>query len=126
MRNFELKEQVEKLKRELRRHEKLYYADNRPEISDRQYDLLLKDLEKIEKDHPELVTDDSPTQRVGGEPSGGFDVVEHKARMFSMDNTYSHDELREFDERVRKGLGGGKYEYVAELKIDGVSVSLTY
>ncbi|HRZ66943.1 MAG TPA: NAD-dependent DNA ligase LigA, partial [Candidatus Omnitrophota bacterium] len=126
MRNFELKEQVEKLKRELRRHEKLYYADNKPEISDRQYDLLLKDLEKLERDHPELVTDDSPTQRVGGEPSGGFEVVEHKARMFSMDNTYSHDELREFDERVRKGLGGGKYEYVAELKIDGVSVSLTY
>ncbi len=126
MRNIELKEQVERLKRELRRHEKLYYADNRPEISDRQYDLLLKDLEKLERDHPELVTGDSPTQRVGGEPSGGFDVVEHKARMFSMDNTYSHDELREFDERVRKNLGGGKYEYVAELKIDGVSVSLTY
>ncbi len=126
MRKIELKEQVEKLKRELRRHEKLYYVENKPEISDRQYDLMLKDLEKLEKEHPELVTVDSPTQRVGGEPSGGFKVVEHKARMFSMDNTYSHDELREFDERVRKNLGGSIYEYVAELKIDGVSVSLTY
>jgi len=126
MRNIDLKEQVERLRRELRRHERLYYAQNMPEISDRQYDLLLKDLEKLERDHPELVTDDSPTQRVGGEPSGGFEVVEHRARMFSMDNTYSHDELREFDERVRKNLGGAEYEYVAELKIDGVSVSLTY
>lgn len=126
MRNIELKEQVEELKRELRRHEKLYYVENKPEISDRQYDLMLKDLEKLEKEHPELITVDSPTQRVGGEPSGGFKVVEHKARMFSMDNTYSHDELREFDERVRKNLGSSVYEYVAELKIDGVSVSLTY
>ncbi|MFA5336691.1 MAG: NAD-dependent DNA ligase LigA, partial [Candidatus Omnitrophota bacterium] len=126
MRNNSPKEQIEDLKRELRRHDTLYYVENKPEISDGEYDILLKKLEKLEKENPGLVTGDSPTQRVGGEPAGGFEVVEHRVRMQSMDNTYNHEELREFDERVRKNLGSDKYEYVVELKIDGVSVSLTY
>lgn len=126
MRNNGPKEQIEDLKRELRRHDTLYYVENKPEISDGEYDILLKKLEKLERENPGLVTGDSPTQRVGGEPVGGFEVVEHRVRMQSMDNTYNHEELREFDERVRKNLGSDKYEYVVELKIDGVSVSLTY
>lgn len=119
-------EQIEKLREVIRRHDRLYYVENRPRISDQEYDALLKRLEKLEKENPELITADSPTQRVAGEPVGGFSVVEHKVQMLSMDNTYNHDELREFDARVRKSLGGEKYEYVVELKIDGVSVSLTY
>ncbi|MFA5334860.1 MAG: NAD-dependent DNA ligase LigA [Candidatus Omnitrophota bacterium] len=126
MQNNGPREQIERLKRELRRHDALYYVENKPEISDSEYDILLKKLEKLEDENPGLVTDDSPTHRVGGEPVGGFEVVEHRVRMMSMDNTYNHEELREFDERVRKNLGSGKYEYVVELKIDGVSVSLTY
>ena len=118
--------QIERLREEIRRHDRLYYVENDPYISDQEYDALLKKLERLEKDNPGSVTPDSPTQRVAGEPVGGFAVVEHKAKMLSMDNTYNHDELREFDERVNKNLGGEKYGYIVELKIDGVSVALTY
>ena len=122
----EVKKQIERLREEIRRHDRLYYVENNTKISDQEYDALLKKLEKLEKEDPGSVTPDSPTQRVAGEPVGGFSVVEHKAKMLSMDNTYNHDELREFDARVKKNLGGEKYEYVVELKIDGVSVALTY
>lgn len=122
----EIKERIEKLREEIRYHDRLYYIENKPVISDQEYDLLYKKLQKLEGEYPELITPDSPTQRVADAPVEGFAVVEHRVQMLSMDNTYSHEELREFDERVRKNLGGEKYDYVVELKIDGVSVSLTY
>jgi DNA ligase (NAD+) len=122
----DIKNQIEKLKSEIRRHDRLYYVDNRPEISDQQYDVLLKKLQRLEEDHPEFVTPDSPTRRVAGEPTKAFKTVRHKVPMLSMDNTYSHEELEEFDRRVKKNLGEDKVEYVVELKIDGVSVSILY
>ncbi len=120
------KKEIEKLKEEIRRHDRLYYAENSPEISDREYDVLMKKLDALEKDYPELVTSDSPTQRVGGEPSREFPPAKHLAPMLSMDNTYSADELREFDKRIKKNLEGKEAEYAVELKYDGVSVSLLY
>ena len=118
--------EIERLRAELRRHDRLYYVEAQPDISDQQYDRLLKRLQALEQQFPDLVTPDSPTQRVGGEPLKTFPVVRHRVPMLSMDNTYSHEELREFDGRVRKGLGIQQVEYVVELKFDGVSVSLTY
>jgi DNA ligase (NAD+) len=107
-------------------HNYLYYVEAKPEISDREYDQLLKELQQIENEHPEFVIPESPTQRVGGEPIGEFAQVTHRLPMLSIDNTYSSDELREFDKRIRKQLGDEMVEYVVELKIDGVAVSLTY
>ena len=99
-----------------------------PEIADAEFDALLKALEQLEAEHPDLVTPDSPTQRVAGRPSEGFVTVEHLVPMLSLDNTYSSDELRDFDERVRKtaDLGDTPVAYIAELKIDGLSIALTY
>lgn len=115
------------LRRELERHNRLYYVEAMPEISDKEYDLLLKRLEKIEAEHPELISPDSPSQRVGGEPLEAFRTVEHRVPMLSIDNTYRFDELREWDARVRKGLTSGELvRYVVELKVDGVAVSLQY
>ncbi len=91
-----------------------------------QFDKLLEDLKKLEADHPELITPDSPSQRVGGKPIEGFATVRHREPMLSIDNTYSADELREFDKRIKKLLGGAAVTYVVELKIDGVAISLTY
>src|SRR5207302_4456301 len=107
-------------------HKRKYYVDDEPEISDRGFDRLLEELQKIEDAHPELVTPDSPTQRVGGQPIEGFVSVRHRQPMLSIDNTYNPGELREFDRRVRKLLPGEKVVYVVELKIDGVAISLTY
>ena len=126
MKKDEVRDEIERLREEIRRHDRLYYVEDRPRISDQEYDALLKKLEKLEKANSKFITPDSPTQRVAGEPIGSFAVVEHKAQMLSMDNTYNHDELREFDARVKKNLGGEEYDYVVELKIDGVSVALTY
>ena len=117
---------VEKLRAEIRRHDRLYYVETQPEISDREYDLLLKRLQEFEAAHPELITPDSPTQRVGGEPQTGFETVVHAAPMLSIDNTYNADELREFDARVAKALGERSYSYGVDPKIDGVAVSLRY
>jgi DNA ligase (NAD+) len=114
------------LRQLINHHNYLYYVEAKPEISDREFDKLLEELQQIEAKHPELVTPDSPTQRVGGEPIGGFVTVRHREPMLSIDNTYNEDELREFDRRVRKGLSGEKVRYVVELKIDGVAISLTY
>ena len=121
-----IKERLEKLRNEIRRHDRLYYQEAQPEISDRDYDRLIEELQKLEAEHPELVTPDSPTQRVGGEPIEGFRTVRHRAPMISIDNSYSAADLREFDKRVRKGLGGESVTYVVEPKIDGVAISLTY
>ncbi len=117
---------VAELRREINRHDYLYYVEARPEISDRDYDRLIKELEGLEAGHPELVTPDSPTQRVGGQPVEGFATVTHRVPMLSIDNTYNADELREFDARIRRLLGDEPVRYVVELKIDGVAISLTY
>ncbi len=114
------------MRRLIEHHNRLYYVAAKPEISDKEFDQLLAELKKIEEEHPDLATPDSPTQRVGGQPIDGFVTVAHRAPMLSIDNTYSSDELREFDRRVRKQLPGEKVEYVVELKIDGVAMSLTY
>jgi DNA ligase (NAD+) len=118
--------EIEKLRNEIRRHEDLYYLQDSPEISDREYDLLLEKLQTLEQTHPELITPDSPTQRVGGRPAEGFPEVVHRRPMLSLDNSYNIDELRAFDERCRKLADGRQLEYVAELKIDGLSLSLHY
>jgi DNA ligase (NAD+) len=122
------KNRIEKLKKEIRHHDYLYYCLDNPEITDTEYDGLLKELGLLEKKYPECVLGDSPTQRVGGEPVKGFKTVFHKKKMISLDNTYNFEEIREWQERVHKGLKGynHKIEYLAELKIDGVSVNLTY
>jgi len=115
-----------RLKDRIRRADRLYYVLDKPEISDREYDKLYRRLKDLEAEYPELVTPDSPTQRVGGEPMKAFPVVRHVVPMMSLDNTYSADEIRDFDERVRKNLKGEDVEYVVELKFDGVSASLLY
>ena len=120
------KERAEELRRLLNHHNYLYYVEAKPEISDREFDRLLEELKKLEAEHPELVTPDSPTQRVGGQPIEGFATGRHREPMLSIDNTYNAAELREFDRRVRKLLGGEPVTYVVELKIDGVAISLTY
>ena len=122
----DIAQQIEKLRETIRYHDRKYYADNNPEITDREYDLLMKELEELEKKHPDLITADSPTQRVGGEPLKAFAPFRHSIPMMSISNTYSHKELEEFDGRMKKLLPGEKIEYVAELKIDGVSVTLMY
>src|SRR5690606_36973069 len=117
---------IEQLRRELHRHDYLYYVKAQPEISDREYDRLMQELIELEQQHPDLVTPDSPSQRVGGEPIEGFRTVEHAVRMMSIDNTYNEGELRAFHDRVRRGLEGQPYQYVLEPKLDGVAVSLRY
>lgn len=117
---------VEELRRQLRHHDHLYYVEARPEISDREYDRLYAELKELEAAHPDLVAPDSPTQRVGGQPIEGFRTVRHREPMLSIDNTYSSDELREFDRRVRKLLPGEPVKYAVELKIDGVAIALVY
>ncbi|HOK96405.1 MAG TPA: NAD-dependent DNA ligase LigA, partial [Anaerohalosphaeraceae bacterium] len=122
----DIRKQIERLREEIRRHDVLYYVHNAPEISDREYDNLFAELKRLEKEHPELITPDSPTQRVSEQPVEGFATVAHAVPMLSIDNTYSEGELREFDRRIAKGLEGGDYEYTVELKIDGLAVSLRY
>src|SRR5215210_1626824 len=114
-------ERLKALRDAIRHHEERYYIHNDPEISDEEFDRLLHELERLEAEHPDLVTLDSPTQRVAGRPVDGFATVEHLLPMLSLDNAYNEDELRAFDDRVRKGagLGPGPIAYVAELKIDG-------
>jgi DNA ligase (NAD+) len=118
---------VDELRQEIRRHEELYYVQAAPEISDADFDTLMNELKALEAAHPELLTPDSPTQRVGGRPAEGFAQVDHLQPMLSLDNAYNEEELRAFDERVRKGLSADQSPaYVAELKIDGLSMALTY
>jgi DNA ligase (NAD+) len=117
---------IAELRQQIRHHDYLYYVLAKPEISDRDYDRLYAELKQLEEQFPDLVTPDSPTQRVGGQPLKEFKSVKHLQPMMSLDNTYSVDELREFDNRVRKLLPGEKLEYVLEPKIDGVSISVRY
>jgi DNA ligase (NAD+) len=124
----EVDERLRQLREAIRHHEERYYIHNAPEISDEEFDRLLHELERLEAEYPDLVTPDSPTQRVAGQPVEGFETVEHIAPMLSLDNAYNDEELMAFDERVRKGagLGAAPVAYVAELKIDGLSIALTY
>jgi len=122
----DFKQRVDWLRREIRRHDHLYYTRNEPEIGDQQYDALFAELKALEAEHPEIVTPDSPTQRVAGKPLDEFATVRHAIPMLSVDNTYNADELQAFDERVRKQLDTSDYDYVVEHKIDGLAVSLRY
>jgi DNA ligase (NAD+) len=122
----EAADRVAKLRSEIRRHERLYYVINRPEISDQSYDALERELRDLEVQFPDLVTPDSPTQRVGEQPSSEFPSFTHPTPMLSLDNTYSEDELREFEARIFRLVGERDMVYMAELKIDGLSLALHY
>ncbi|MGP0566358.1 MULTISPECIES: NAD-dependent DNA ligase LigA [unclassified Nitrospina] len=121
-----IEKEIEQLRRDIHHHDHQYYVLDQPEISDREYDRLYKKLEELEAKHPELVTPDSPTQRVGGKASEKFDPVEHKVPMMSLDNTYNVEEVEDFHQRVCKTLGTEDVQYVVELKIDGLGVTLAY
>jgi DNA ligase (NAD+) len=126
MNRTEAGKRIAELRDQIRHHDHLYYVEARSEISDREYDRLYAELKGLEDRFPDLVTPDSPTQRAGGEPLKEFKSVRHAVPMMSLDNTYSIEELREFDARVRKLLPNEKVEYVLEPKIDGVSISVRY
>src|SRR3954452_10689841 len=127
MRHADVAREAQQLRAEIERHNRLYYVEAAPEISDREFDRLMKRLEQIEAEHPELVTPDSPPRRVGGQPLEEFRTVRHAVPMLSIDNTYTFDEVREWDARVRSGLTPDETLcYVVELKVDGVAVSLRY
>lgn len=118
--------QMERLRREIERHERLYRIENQPEISDQDFDRLVKELEALEAEYPLFARPDSPTRKVGDDRSSGFATVTHRVPMQSLDNTYNREELFEFDKRLRKVLGGEEPEYLVEPKIDGLAISLTY
>ncbi len=122
----EVQKRIGTLREQIRRHEYLYYVLDNPEISDAEFDLLMNELKKLESGHPELVTSDSPTQRVGGKPKEGFAKVRHSRPMLSLDNAYNQDELRDWERRVHELTGNAKVDYVCELKLDGMSMALTY
>jgi DNA ligase (NAD+) len=126
MENGALGNEVDRLREDLRRHEHLYYVLDRPEITDAEYDALMNRLREIETQHPELATPDSPTQRVGGKPREGFVKAAHSSAMLSLDNALNEGELLDFDRRVREPLGTAPYHYVAELKLDGLSMAVHY
>jgi DNA ligase (NAD+) len=121
-----VKKEIEKLREKLRYHEYRYYVLDDPEISDAAYDGLMEKLKGLEAAHPELITPDSPTVRVGGTPREGFQKLQHARAMLSLDNAFSYDALSDFDRRVREGSGKEKIEYIAEHKFDGLSISLQY
>ncbi|HXL21561.1 MAG TPA: NAD-dependent DNA ligase LigA [Candidatus Dormibacteraeota bacterium] len=121
-----VKGEIAKLREKLRHHEYLYYVADEPEISDAAYDRLMNQLKELEAAHPDLVTPDSPTVRVGGAPREGFQTVRHVRPMLSLDNAFSYDDLRNFDRRVREGIGREEIAYIAEHKFDGLSISLQY
>jgi DNA ligase (NAD+) len=122
----DIERQAEQLRDELRRHEHLYYVLDAPEISDAEYDEMMRRLKALEDQHPELASSDSPTQRVGGKPREGFVKVRHSSPMLSLDNALNEVELRDFDRRVRGLLDGASYRYVVELKLDGLSMAAHY
>ncbi|MDT5293378.1 MAG: ligase [Acidobacteriota bacterium] len=121
-----IENEIIKLREEVLRHEELYYVHDRPEISDVEYDALMQRLRRLEEEHPEFQTPDSPTLRVGGRPAEGFAEYVHRRPMLSLENSYNIEDLRAFDERCRRLADGRAFEYVAELKIDGLSLSVHY
>ena len=122
----DIRSEIERLRNEIRNHDYRYYVLANPAVSDFDYDRMMQALVELESKHPELITPDSPTQRVGGQPTKEFRQVRHSVPMLSLSNTYSEEELRDFDRRVKTLLGGEKYEYVSELKFDGVALRLVY
>jgi DNA ligase (NAD+) len=122
----DIERKIETLREKIRRHEHLYHVLDAPEISDADFDRLVQELKKLEAAHPELITADSPTQRVGGKPREGFVKLAHSRPMLSLDNAFSEEELRAWDSRVRELAGTDKIEYVCELKLDGMSMALRY
>ncbi len=123
----DIKQRLNSLKDEIRDHDYNYYVSADPVISDEEYDTLVNELEKLESKYPELITPDSPTQRVGKDLTKDFPHVTHKIPMLSLANTYNEEELFDFDKRVRSDLPENeKVDYIVELKIDGASVSLNY
>src|SRR5262249_54421214 len=121
-----VRKEIETLRKQIEYHNYKYYVEAAPEISDREFDRLMQRLQELENQHPNFVTHDSPTQRVGGQPITGFRSVRHRVPMLSIDNTYNEADLREFDVRIRRWLKGEKPQSVVEQKIDGVSVTLLY
>ena len=118
--------EIAQLRRVINDHDYRYYVLNAPIVADVEYDALLKRLRELEANHPDLITSNSPTQHVSGQPAAGFAEYVHKRSMLSLDNSYSIDDLREWAKRCEKLAGGRLFDYVAELKIDGLSISLTY
>src|SRR5262245_18954659 len=123
---MDVEQEIEKLRAELHRHEHLYYVLDQPEISDAEYDRLMRRLQELETQRPDLVSPDSPTKRVGGAPREGFLKVSHSSAMLSLDKALNEGELREFDRRVRDLLKGEAFGYAAELKLDGLSMAVHY
>ncbi len=121
-----VKAEIEKLRDELRRHNRLYFVEAKPEITDLEFDKLMARLVKLETEHPEYDSPDSPSKQVGGTPVEGFDTVEHRVPMLSIDNVYEESELDEFDKRIRKLVAGEPIEYAVEYKVDGVAIAVTY
>ena len=121
-----VQQKIDALRDKIRYHEHRYYVLDNPEISDAEYDRLVNDLKKLEAEHPELITPDSPTQRVGGKPREGFVKVRHSSPMLSLDNAYNEQELRDWERRVHELTGQNAVEYVCELKMDGLSMALRY
>src|SRR6202050_3075893 len=122
----DVEKKIEALRENIRCHEYLYYVVDNPEISDAEFDKLMRELKDLEAEHPELITTDSPTQRVGGKPREGFVKVPHSSPMWSLDNTYSEEELRDWERRVHELSGRKDVDYVCELKLDGMSLALLY
>ncbi len=123
---MDAKERIDRLREELNRHNHNYYVLNSPEISDRDFDMMMKELEALEKEHPEFADELSPTQRVGSDLTKGFEHVVHERPMMSLSNTYSVGEVDEWGARIDKALDGEEYGIVGEMKFDGTSISLTY
>src|SRR4030081_1781385 len=121
-----VRKEIEELRDKLRYHEYRYYVLDDPEISDAAYDRLMNRLKELEAAHPNLITPDSPTVRVGATPREGFQTVQHARPMLSLDNAFSYETLADFDRRVRESSGREKIEYIAEHKFDGLSISLQY
>jgi len=126
MDRFTAEQRIHALREQIEKHNRLYYIEDRPEITDQEYDHLMRELQDLENLFPDLVTPDSPTQRVGGEPLPYFEKVEHKTPMLSLGNAFGEADLRDFDRRVRQTVGNQQVRYVCELKIDGLAVSLHY
>src|SRR3954469_24921241 len=126
MKRLDTPPDIDSLRDEIRRHEYRYYVLDDPQISDADFDRLMNELKKLEAAHPELITPDSPTQRVGGKPREGFVKVAHSAPMLSLDNAYSEEELRDWERRIHELSGRKNIEYVCELKLDGMSLALRY
>src|SRR6185503_16186152 len=122
-----VEKRLNELKSQIREHDYHYYVEDQPVINDSEYDLLFNELKKLENEHPELITADSPTQRVGGQALDEFEKVPHRKPMLSLANTFSIDDLRDFDARIKKFLGNEReITYFCELKFDGLAMELIY